>query len=61
MEADAMMQPAERIAAALALGERAISDFVRNFGVTREIAILRLRQAGRAGRRYSKCMDDEVR
>ena len=52
------MTPDERVAAALALGERAITDYMQNFGVDRREAVRVLRRAGQAGRRYSACMDD---
>lgn len=52
------MTPGERVAAALALGERAVLDYMENFGVDRAEAMRVLRRAGRAGRRYSKVMDE---
>ena len=52
------MTPDERLREALALGERAIADYVENHGGTRSDAIRALRRAGQAGRRYSKCLDE---
>ena len=54
------MTPAERLATALTLGRRAIDDYIRNFNVSREQALRDLRRAGQAGRRYSRCLDDEA-
>lgn len=54
------MTPEECLAAALALGERAIRDYMANFAVEREEAERVLRRAGQAGRRYSRCMDESV-
>lgn len=52
------MTPEERVAAALALGERAVLDYMANFGVDRAEAVRALRRAGRAGRRRSAVMDE---
>lgn len=52
------MTPEERVAAALALGEQAIGDYMANHGVDRREAVRVLRRAGRAGRRPSACMDE---
>lgn len=54
------MTPEECLAAAFALGERAVRDFMANFGADREEAERVLRRAGQAGRRYSSCMDESV-
>ena len=54
------MTAGERVAAALAMGERAVSDYMTNFGVGREEAIRILRRAGSAGRRYSACHDGDL-
>lgn len=54
------MTAGERVAAARSLGERAICDYTRNFGVGREEAIRALRRAGSAGRRYSACHDGDL-
>lgn len=51
------MTPDERVAAALALGEQAVLDYMANFGVDRAEAVRALRRAGRAGRRPSAVMD----
>src|SRR2546430_8574566 len=56
----ANMSPADRLASALAMGERAVADYMKNFGVTRAAAVRILRQAGQAGRRYSACLDDDA-
>jgi hypothetical protein len=53
------MSPEERVAAALALGEGAVRDYMANFGVDRAAAVRALRRAGRAGRRPSRCLDEE--
>jgi hypothetical protein len=54
------MSSAEGVATALALGERAIADYMQNFGVGRSEAVRILRRAGQAGRRYCACLDDEA-
>lgn len=54
------MAPEDRLAAALALGERAIGDYMLNFGVGRRKAVAALRRAGRAGRRPAACMEEEL-
>ena len=56
----AEMSAADRLATALAMGERAISDYMKNFRVSRAAAVRILRQAGQAGRRYSACLDDDA-
>jgi len=53
------MSAAERLDAALALGERAVADYMQNFRVSRDAAVRILRKAGQAGRRYSACLDEE--
>ena len=55
---DAGLSPAEAVAAALALGQRAITDYMTNFGVDRRSAVRALRRAGQAGRRRSACLDE---
>jgi len=54
------MSAGERVAAALALGQRAVRDYMANFGVDRREAVRALRRAGRAGRRYSACLDEDL-
>lgn len=54
------MTPEQRFAAALALGQRAIADYMENFGADRGEAVRALRRAGQAGRSYSRCMDDSL-
>jgi hypothetical protein len=54
------MTPGERLATALARGERAVADYMANFGVDRDEALRALRRAGQAGRRYSACMDESA-
>jgi hypothetical protein len=52
------MSAEDRLAMALELGERAIGDSMRNFGVDRRGAVAALRRAGRAGRRFAACMEE---
>jgi hypothetical protein len=54
------MTAEQRVAAALALGEAAVRDYMANFGVDRARAVRALRRAGRAGRRPSACLDEEL-
>jgi hypothetical protein len=54
------MSAADRLATALAMGERAISDYMKNFRVSRATAVRILRRAGQAGRRYSACLDEDA-
>jgi hypothetical protein len=54
------MTPEERVAAALAMGEQAVLDYMENFGVDRAEAVRVFRRAGQAGRHYSACMDDSL-
>jgi hypothetical protein len=53
------MSPSDRLEAALAMGARAVADYMKNFGVSRAVAVRTLRKAGQAGRRYSACLDEE--
>lgn len=50
----------ERVSAALALGDRAVRDYMANFGVDRDEAVRALRRGGLAGRRPSSCFDEEL-
>ncbi len=54
------MTAGERVAAALAMGDRAVADYMKNYGVGREEAVRLLRRAGSAGRRYSACHDGDL-
>ena len=56
----AAMSADERVELAFALGERAIEDYVRNFGGSRAQAVQALRRAAAAGRRPSACMGDST-
>lgn len=52
------MTPAERLAEALALGDRAIDDHAAAHGLDRDDARRRLERSGQAGRRASRVMLD---
>jgi hypothetical protein len=55
---DARLTPSAAVALALRLGERAVADYVANFGGSEEEAVAALRRAGGAGRRPSACLDE---
>lgn len=50
------MTPAERLAEALAIGERAIDAYAEAHGIDRVAARRRLESSGQAGRRPSRVM-----
>jgi hypothetical protein len=52
------MTPAERLAEALRLGQRAIAEYSAAHGLTRDEARRALERAGQAGRRPSRVMRD---
>ncbi len=51
------MTPAERVALAHELGERALREFMTANGLDRETALRRIRRSHRIGRRPSHCLD----
>lgn len=58
-QADALaLSPAERLELALALGVQAVEDFARNRGITYDEALRVIRRGRRAGRRYSRCIEE---
>lgn len=58
-EADVMaMTPEERVALSFRLGEQALQDYMQTHGVTRDEALRVFRRARRAGRRYSRCIEE---
>ena len=54
------MPPAERIALALELGRRGVELYMTAHKVDYETASRALKRAGQAGRRYSRCMDEDA-
>jgi cell division inhibitor SulA len=52
------MTPAERLAEALRLGQRAIASYAAAHGLDHEEARRALERAAQAGRRYSRVMRD---
>ena len=54
------MTPAERLAEALELGERAIDDYAAAHGIERDNARRRLEGSGQAGRRPSRVMREII-
>ena len=52
------MTPEERLALSLRLGQQALADYMQTHGVTREEALRVFRRARRAGRRYSRCIEE---
>ncbi|HYC60454.1 MAG TPA: hypothetical protein VEK79_12895 [Thermoanaerobaculia bacterium] len=54
------LTPQERLDLAFELGRRGIEMYMSAHHVDRETAARELKRAGRAGRRYSRCMDDET-
>ena len=55
----AALTPAERLELAFELGRRGIEMYMTAHHVDRDTAARELKRAGRAGRRYSRCMDDD--
>ena len=51
------MTPAERVALAHELGERALREFMTANGLDRETAIRRIRRSRRVGRATSRCLE----
>lgn len=56
----ARMSPAERLELAFELGRRGIEMYMSAHHVDRITASRELKRAGRAGRRYSRCMEDDT-
>ena len=56
----AALTPQERLDLAFELGRRGIEMYMSAHHVDRETAARELKRAGRLGRRYSRCMDDET-
>jgi hypothetical protein len=59
-EAVMAMTPDQRIALAFELGRRGVELYMSAHHVDRETASRELKRAGRAGRRYSRCMDEDL-
>jgi hypothetical protein len=55
----AAMTPAERVKLALRLGEEGLRLMMSTQGIDRDEAHRRIRQSRQAGRRPSRCHDDE--
>lgn len=55
----AAMSPAERLELAFELGRRGVEMYMTAHNVDRETAARALKRASQAGRRYSRCMDDD--
>jgi hypothetical protein len=58
LAAVAAMTPMERIELAYELGRRGVELYMAAHHVDYETAARELERAGRAGRRYSRCMDE---
>ena len=56
----AAMTPSERLEMAFELGRRAVDMYMGAHQVDYVTATHALKRAGQAGRRYSRCMDDEA-
>jgi hypothetical protein len=52
------MTPDERVALAFRLGDQAIADLARTRGISEEEAAWLIRAQRRAGRRYSRCIEE---
>ncbi len=59
-DAIAAMTPAERLELAFELGRRGVEMYMTAHHVDYETAARELKRAGRAGRRYSRCMDEDL-
>jgi hypothetical protein len=59
--ATAAMTPAERLELAFELGRRGVEMYMRAHHLDRATAAHELKRSSQAGRRYSRCMDDDVR
>ena len=57
----AAMTPAERLELAFELGRRGVEMYMTAHHVDRETAARALKRASQAGRRYSRCMDDDAK
>lgn len=57
----AAMTPEERLELAFELGRRGVEMYMSAHHVDRETASRALKRAGQAGRRYSRCMDDDAK
>jgi hypothetical protein len=57
----AAMTPAERLELAFELGRRGVEMYMNAHHVDRVTAARELKRSSLAGRRYSRCMDDDVR
>jgi len=56
----AAMTPDERLALAFELGRRGVEMYMSAHHVDRATASRELKRASQAGRRYSRCMDDDA-
>lgn len=56
----AAMTPQERFDLAFELGRRGVEMYMTAHHVDRETAQRELKRAGQAGRRYSRCMDEDA-
>ena len=54
------MTPDERVALAFELGRRGVELYMTAHKVDYETASRALKRAGQAGRRYSRCMDEDT-
>jgi hypothetical protein len=57
----AAMTPAERLELAFELGRRGVEMYMSAHHVDYETASRALKRAGQAGRRYSRCMDEDAK
>lgn len=57
----AAMTPAERLELAFELGRRGVQMYMDAHRVDRKTAARALKRASQAGRRYSRCMDDDAK
>jgi hypothetical protein len=56
----AAMTPAQRLELAFELGRRGVDMYMTAHRVDRATAARELKRASQAGRRYSRCMDDDA-
>jgi hypothetical protein len=56
----AAITPAERLELAFELGRRGVEMYMTAHQVDYETAARALKRAGRAGRRYSRCKDEDL-
>ena len=59
-EATLAMSPQERVALAFELGRRVVEMYMQAHDVDLDTASRAVKRAGQAGRRYSRCMDDDA-